>query len=338
MKTMHLLLCIAIAATFFACDRNTTYTQEVAGPVPCEQCHDDSNLITGKQTQWAESLHGTGEAYARGTSASCAACHSGNGFAKAVAAGQAPNQVTEGDPDPTRQDCSACHKIHESYTKDDLALRTTKPVAFYAIAGETFNGGDGNLCVNCHQPRRDAPVASGGVVTGISEHWGPHHGPQSAMLMGLAGAGVTGTAHGHYSGVTDTCVHCHMGDGLDHHFEPAVSTCAATCHPGETNFDIDGVQTEITALSDQLGDELLRLGLINENSPDGHPTVSSAPELQAYALWNWLYVAHEDKSLGVHNYEYAKAMLEWGIAAIDTIPTPSALAKVRKSSVNGGSK
>jgi hypothetical protein len=337
MKTLHLLLCIAVAGVFFACDRNTTYTQEVAGPVPCTQCHDDSNLITGKQTQWAESLHGTGEAYLRATSAGCAACHSGNGFAKAVAAGQNPGQVTQGDPDPTRQDCRACHMIHETYTDQDFALRTTQPVALYAVAGATFDGGEGNLCVNCHQGRRDAPVAVNGVVTGISEHWGPHHGPQSAMMLGLSGAGVTGSVHGHYGGVPNTCVHCHMGDGLDHHFEPSASTCNP-CHDNGNSLDVDGVQTEITALSDQLGDELLRLGLINENSPDGHPTVTSAPELQAYALWNWIYVAHEDKSKGVHNYDYAKAMLEWGIAAIDTIPTPAALVQNQSRTATGGSK
>ncbi|HEX5132987.1 MAG TPA: hypothetical protein VFX92_10925 [Candidatus Krumholzibacteria bacterium] len=316
MKTLHLVLCIAIAATFFACDRNVTYTEEVAGPVPCAQCHDDSNLITGKETQWAESLHGTGEAYLRGTSKDCAACHSGNGFAMAVAAGQAPNQVTQGDPNPTRQDCRACHNIHTTYTFEDFSLRTTKPVALYAIPGATFDGGEGNLCVNCHQPRRDAPVAVGGVVTGISEHWGPHHGPQSSMILGLAGAGATGTPHQHY-GVENTCVQCHLGSGKDHHFEPNVATCKQqACHPAATNFDINGRQTEIEALTDQLGDELLTLGLINENSPDGHPTVTSAPEGQAYALWNWLYVAHEDKSVGVHNYPYAKALLEAGIAAL----------------------
>lgn len=338
MKSLYLLLCVALAGVFFACDRNTTYVEEVAGPVPCEQCHDDSNLITGKQTQWAESVHGTGEAYLRGTSASCAGCHSGNGFAKAVAAGQNPGQVTEGDPDPTRQDCRACHQIHETYTKDDFALRTAKPVALYAVAGATYDGGMGNLCVNCHQPRRDAPVASNGVVTGISTHWGPHHGPQSAMILGRAGAGpVTGTVHGHYGAVENTCVQCHMGNGLDHHFEPDVATCQP-CHTGATDFDVNDVQTEISGLASDLGDHLVRLGLINENTPDGHPIVSSAPELQAYALWNWLYIEHEDKSEGVHNYPYAKALLEWSISAIDTIPTPAPPVAQAYRPANGGSR
>ncbi len=324
MKNLHLVLCIAVAMVFFACDRNTTYVEEIAGPVGCAQCHDDSNVITGKQTQWAESGHGTGEAYVRGTSKSCAACHSGNGFITAVASGLAPDKQLAGDPNPTRQDCRACHMIHESYTKKDFALRTTKPVAFYAISGTTYDGGEGNLCVNCHQPRRNIPAAVGGVITGITEHWGPHHGPQSSMLLGVGGAGVAGTAHQHY-GVEDTCVHCHMGDGADHRFEPVIAGCKLqACHPGAKDDFFFAVQSEIDSLATVLGDGLLALNLIDENSPDGHPIVTEAPEAQAKALWNWLYVAHEDKSGGVHNYPYAKALLEAGIAALNPPPGPLA--------------
>ena len=36
----------------------------------CTECHDDTTLIAGKTTAWADSLHGTGEAYVRGGSAS----------------------------------------------------------------------------------------------------------------------------------------------------------------------------------------------------------------------------------------------------------------------------
>jgi hypothetical protein len=308
-----------------ACERKITRVETSTQPLTCADCHVANNLITGKHTEWEESVHGTGTAYARGTSADCAACHSGNGFQEAVAAGLAPDQVTEGDPDPTRQDCRACHMIHETYTMEDFALRTTKAVQLYAVAGASFNGGEGNLCVNCHQPRRDAPVAVGGVISGISSHWGPHHGPQSAMILGLAGAGVTGSPSGHYA-VSNTCVHCHMGDGDDHHFEPALATCQS-CHPSATNFDVNGVQTEIAALSDSLGAELLAANLINENSPDGHPIVTSAPENQGIALWNWIYVAHEDKSMGVHNHDYAKALLEEGLARMAAPPPAPPLAR-----------
>jgi hypothetical protein len=324
MRSSQLWLCIGLAALFYACDRNNTYVQSVApGPTTCAECHDPSNVITGKQAEWAASLHGTGTVFAEeGTNASCAGCHSGNAFAERIKAGLDPNKLTHGDTDPTPPDCRACHMIHETYTEQDWALRTTKPVALFAIPGSTFDGGLGNLCVNCHQPRRNAPVAVNGVIKGISDHWGPHHGPQSSMLLGVAGAGVTGSPSGHYGAVENTCVTCHMGNRLDHHFEPEIATCQR-CHPGATNFDIDGVQTEMLALADQLGAALVSLGLLSENTENGHPTVTEAPEDQGIALWNWLYVHHEDKSLGVHNVDYTRAMLLEGLRRLGITPTVS---------------
>jgi len=115
--------------------------------------------------------------------------------------------------------------------------------------------------------------------------------------------------------VEDTCVGCHLGADKNHSFEPNVATCQA-CHADAENFDINGVQTEIQTMTDELGAQLLALGLINENGPDGHPTVTEAPENQAIALYNWIYVAHEDKSMGVHNPAYAKALLQAGLDAL----------------------
>jgi len=282
----------------------------------CMGCHNDTTLITGKQTAWDESGHGTGTAYVRGSSASCAGCHSGGAFSAMVAAGLTPNAVEAGDPNPTRQDCRACHQIHTSYTNADWALETTAPVKLYALEDVTFNGGKGNLCANCHQPRRAFPEAVDGIITGISSHWGPHHGPQSAMLLGLAGAGVDGAQPGaHAMLVKDTCVTCHLGEGASHSFEPSVSACQA-CHSDAEDFDIEGVQTEVQAMIDELGDALVAAGVLNENSEEGHPIVTEAPEGVAIALFNWIYVAHEDKSKGVHNPGYTRALLQAGLDAM----------------------
>jgi hypothetical protein len=283
----------------------------------CMSCHNDTTLITGKKTAWSESVHGTGEAYVRGTSASCAGCHSGGGFSAMIAAGLTPDTVEAGDPNPTRQDCRACHQIHVSYTSADWALETTAPVKLFAFEDVTFDGGDGNLCANCHQPRRDFPEAVDGMITGISSHWGPHHGPQSAMLLGVGGAGVENGSAAHYMLVRDTCVTCHLGDAANHTFEPSVTACQI-CHSGAEDFDIDGVQTEVQAMIDELGDALVDAGVLSENSEDGHPTVTEAPENVAIALFNWIYVAHEDKSKGVHNPNYTKALLQAGLDALAT--------------------
>ena len=284
--------------------------------ITCAECHNDTTLITGKETAWSESKHGTGEAYVRGTSSDCAGCHSGGGFSAMIAAGQNPSEVENGDPNPTRQDCRACHQIHSTYSSDDWALETTDPVALFAVDGSTFDGGKGNLCANCHQPRRDAPVAENGVITGITSHWGPHHGPQSAMLLGVAGAGATGQPSAHYSTVEDTCVACHMGAEGTHTFAPDIATCQE-CHADATDFDINGVQTEVQARLDDLGAKLVALGVLSDATVDGHPTVTEAPENVGIALYNWLYIAHEDKSLGVHNSAYTNALLDASFAALE---------------------
>ena len=56
--------------------------------------------------------------------------------------------------------------------------------------------------------------------------------------------------------------------------------------------------------------------MLSDVTADGHPTVTEAPENVGIALYNWLYVAHEDKSLGVHNAEYTKALLQAGLDAL----------------------
>jgi hypothetical protein len=282
----------------------------------CMACHNDTTVITDKQAGLSEAVHGTGEAYGRGTRSSCAGCHSGGAFSKMIAEGLTPNAVTSGDPNPTRQDCRTCHQIHTSYTTADWALETYAPVGLYALEGAIYDGGKGNLCANCHQPRRtitgyvDEP---NGVTNVSSSHWGPHHGPQSAMLLGLAGAGdVIGRPSAHAMLVRDTCVTCHIGKDDSHTFEAVISSCLA-CHPDATNFDIRGLQTEVEALIIQVGDLLVAKGMLDA---EGHPVKGNYPIAEAAALWNYIMIAIEDGSLGVHNPAYTKALLNEALVAL----------------------
>ena len=286
----------------------------VAGDLSCAECHNDTNVITGKATAWGESLHGTNGSFVRGTSASCAGCHSGGAFTAMAAAGLDPGSVEAGDPDPTRQDCRTCHEIHTTYTGADWALTEVNgPVELYAFEGATFDGGKGNLCATCHQPRRGIADAVDGMIEITSTHWGPHHGPQSAMLLGLAGAGaVDGSPSAHVTMVEDTCVSCHVGEGANHTFEADVASCQA-CHSGIEDFDFSGLQTQVQEMLDELETGLIAKGWLDE---EGHPTVAQIPEEEAAALWNWIYIAHEDKSLGIHNPAYTKALLQAGLDAL----------------------
>jgi hypothetical protein len=275
----------------------------------CTECHNDTTLIKAKQIEWDASVHATGTAYLRSTSASCAGCHSSEGWVARIAAGISnPDEVADGVTNPTPPNCRTCHDIHDTYTKADFKLRTTAAVTLYA-SGKTFDMGAGNLCATCHQPRREMAVTDG-MVNVDSTHWGPHHGPQSAMLLGIGGADVTGSPSAHYMVVSDGCPQCHMVNAR-HEMDPNVAACTA-CHADATNFDVGGVQTEVEELLTQLASALEAKGLLKNDSP----VVGEYPEAQAAALWNYIYVSHEDKSLGVHNPGYTKAMLNAGIDAL----------------------
>lgn len=284
-----------------------------ASNLTCSECHNSTNLISSKTAAWAESEHGNGEAYGRGTRSSCAGCHSGGAFTEMVLAGQNPASVESGDPEPTRQECRTCHQIHTTNTAADWALTTTAAVDLYAVEGATYDGGEGNLCVVCHQPRRTITAAVDGQINITSTHWGPHHGGQGSMVLGVAGAGAPGSPGAHYNLVEGTCVTCHLGEGNNHSFEAQLSSCQG-CHSGAESFDINGLQTEVQEKLDRLEEGLIALGWLDE---EGHPTVNAVPEAQAAALWNWIYIAHEDKSLGVHNPAYTRALLDAGLEAIN---------------------
>ena len=280
----------------------------------CTECHNDTAIITGKKAPWEASVHGAGTAtaYAGGRDG-CAACHSGAAFSKMVAEGGSPADWAGDIADVTHQDCRTCHEIHTTYTGADWALETTADVAMYAFEDVTFEGGSGNLCANCHQPRRGFEAVDG-VVNVTSTHWGPHHGPQATMLLGVGGAGeVEGKAAGHYTLVEDTCVSCHLGENDNHTFLPSVASCTE-CHADVEDFNVNGLQTEVEEMIAELGELLEAKGMYELEA--NHPVVGEYPEAEAAALWNYIYIAVEDKSMGVHNPNYTKALLEASIAAL----------------------
>ena len=235
-----------------------------------------------------------------------------------IKAGLRPDEVEETAVEATHQDCRTCHQIHETWTGADWALETTDPVVLYAFEDTEFDGGEGNLCGVCHQPRRQiAEADADGNIEVTSTHWGPHHGPQTAVLLGIGGAGeaAEGSPGAHYSMVEDTCEHCHLVEG-NHTFEPNVAACQE-CHSGMETFDDTGLQTEVEEQLAEIEALLLAKGMWEvDEEGEGHPVVGFYPAAEAQAMWNYILIDHEDESHGVHNPAYVRALLEWSLAAL----------------------
>jgi hypothetical protein len=298
-----------------AAQTRTTLDSGGSSVLTCTECHNGSSTSSGKQAAWATSLHGRGAttAYAGGRVV-CNGCHSGGGFADRIASGTKTADIKTADPIPSRIDCQACHVMHQTWTyaKGDFPLRTEAPVTLEA-SGAVYDGGKGNLCANCHQPRASFPEAKDGKVSVTFTRWGAHHGPVAAMLLGVGGAGgVTGKPSAHATTVKDTCVTCHMGgEDAVHTFAPVVARCQA-CHVGAKDFDVNGAQAAIKTKLEEVKTALTAKGLLNEASV---AVVGDYPEAEAAALWNYLFV-EEDKSNGVHNSTYANSLLDQALAAL----------------------
>lgn len=289
-----------------------------SGVQECGTCHSDEPPMSPEIAQYENSVHanpGFELAYAGGRS-DCSRCHSNEGFIAFITTGE------ELDPEaPTRIHCFTCHKPHES---KDFTLRTT--AAYTLENGQPYDRGNSNTCANCHHAKRNVDTYVYDGVTFTSKYWGPHHGPVSDMLMGTNGyeyAGVSYTSSWHTTGLSAGCVTCHMDStgvntlgghswNMENSGTENVGACT-DCHTGLTTFDRDGKQTEISALMDSLRTKLIAAGLMDTTDHAIEDVTTSADS--AGALWNYLFVK-EDKSKGIHNYDYAKSLLESSISEL----------------------
>jgi hypothetical protein len=219
-------------------------------------------------------------------------------------------------------------------------------------------GGSSNLCAVCHQSRRPEPNVDkpGDEYRITSTHYGPHHGAQSNVVAGVGFAEIEGsvsypTSSKHLE--MASCTGCHMAafgenefedeDGeLDdfaqggHSFIPSVKACN-DCHgTTDTNFNYGGVQTEVHEMLVELRDLLVEAGVVelgeeelyelNEETGEielvvhvegYHPVPGTYPMIQVQAFFNWVGL-EEDRSMGVHNPKYVKALLRNSIEAMES--------------------
>ncbi len=287
-------------------------------------------MIVSKEAQFRKrSVHGTGEAFERGETTACAGCHGTEGAKARINAGLPPHDPSVvGVTNVSPYDCRTCHNIHTTYTRADFSLTGGEKPVLMEMTGGTYDGGKGNLCANCHQVRNAKPQVDGGNVQITSSRFGPHYGIPAPMLLGEGGLGVTGQPSPHYQTVKDTCVACHMGDERSHTYEAEVSRCQA-CHTDAEDFDIKGVQTEVAAMLEELHTIFVDKKLLNPetdlwgiydpatgkfNNPSADaPLVVT--EAVANAMWNYKFVVY-DKSMGVHNSTFTKALLQQALDAM----------------------
>ncbi len=297
----------------------------------CMNCHNNSQLIAEKVSQWEYSVHATGGHFER-NNASCAACHTSQGFLDRIASGEM--EASMDIPNPLPQNCYTCHQIHSTYTSADWEITTNDPVSFW-VGGETVDLGKGNLCVNCHQARVPTPalppVGETATYTITNKRYGPHHGAQGMVFTGK-GAYEVGTGYEnslHTTLVENACITCHMASIAGSN-EAGGHTFRVTSEEGDLNMAgcvqchmdsdelemmVTATQDDITMLLDSLGNKLKDLGLL-----DDELTYAVVPQdftsLRLGILWNYQYVK-EDNSRGIHNYKYAKKLLENSIEALE---------------------
>lgn len=295
----------------------------VDGNVVCLQCHTLANKAA-KEMQYKLSTHylsnimydgRTVYQYA-GYRQDCGRCHSHEGYVETRFTGADTLMADLGVVHNIQ--CATCHDFHSTldFENDgkDYALRDPSSEMLITTGEELDLGGPDNTCIHCHQARTAPPDMTLDSFTVTSSYWGPHHGPQANVLQGIGGFEFTGSAtypdkasHPHRKDAK--CTTCHMDDFTNdaggHTFSPNVDNCKK-CHTSATDFDIKGVQTDITSLLDQIEAKLKTAGILSDK---GSLVTGKYPINVAGAYFNWALCGHEDKSEGVHNPPYVKALL-----------------------------
>ena len=298
----------------------------------CASCHDDGNHHVFP-VQWKLSVHGNPTTLARGSSASCAPCHSGSGF---VAWNDNNKQSLSSAPPVVPIGCAVCHDPHDATNESQL-----RTVDVTLENGEVVTeGGEGKLCMNCHHSRENAAEYTGPDF-GYSSHYGPHHGPQADVLLGTNAPtfGKTLPSSPHYIG--NACVNCHMAESslptagmhtfsmVDTSGADNVEACAP-CHGdiGESFADkiyymngvadhdgdgvVEGLQDEVEGMLEELGKMLPPLG-----DPDvdvGGDYVYT--ETDAKAAYNY-FTVEDDRSMGIHNPAFVVSLLKVSMQAVE---------------------
>lgn len=299
----------------------------------CGSCHEEDPYHV-KNVQWKNSAHATGTSFARGTSSTCAPCHSGWGFIARMDP-LSDLRTTTGDQNIS---CAVCHDPHDATYSHQL--RSTEDVQLVDGTVVTV-GEEGKLCMNCHLARREKAEY---LASDPNPFRGGHGSVQSEALFGtnVWDFGRLLPNSTHKDVVEQACVTCHMSESpgagepgfqkLGEHSwamhttevidgeEITVDNVAAcrNCHiPDMESFDdmlaradhdgdgeTEPVQEEVHGLLEHVAVLLPPFGEAEVDIRD-----TTMTDLQKKALWNYLLI-EEDGSFGVHNFQFAVAVLQ----------------------------
>lgn len=303
---------------------------EIAAPLMlnCAKCHfpegfaDASNIATEKGISFGEVA-----------------------FKKPVAPGgpltfdfsKAPNKIGQAEA------CTTCHGPHK-VTKDNPAgLRTSKDLlcgtchqekwqnvllegtaghlgSAYEYAGTDYSAGAAannphntdDKCILCHM-NTETPLKDANGVTSLGGH-----------TMRMRDAGADGKLGG-FGPAADDPSRKREANSADDILN--LAPCQP-CHGNITGFDIDGKQTYIYGLWTKLGDMLRskNSGVLPGYKPGDKcatchrggtlPFDDDPSYVLENAYTNYKLVAN-DRSWGIHNYEYTRLLLEGSIAALE---------------------
>jgi hypothetical protein len=294
----------------------------------CTQCHDSKSHHV-KGAEWNNSVHAITVTSPSGAGReACVGCHTGIGFAQRGAASTNTTYEAIG--------CAGCHDPHDASKPAQLRVNDTVTL----IAGVTLtNAGTSATCMSCHMARSKASTYVD--TAAASSRFGPHHGPQADMFLGVNGYtyGKTIPSSAHRDAITNACVTCHMQATAStdptfllaggHTFSMTATVngtemdmvgACAKCHGPISTFDfprqdydgdgvVNGIQTEVQGLLNQLGLLLPPVGVAKSSLN----ITTNWTRQQLRAAWNYQMVL-EDRSMGVHNLAYTVGLLKASIA------------------------
>lgn len=328
--------------------RPITFAAEEEG---CKNCHDGQTFSeTGGGFQPRMSVQtteagGEGDDEATGT----AGTDDETGTASEEGTGAAGEEEEQERDWVVATDCRACHTGAGAQIAEEGSVEGIPNL-------ETAEGGQGALCMACHNGWHPPGVSRG-------EPTAPHYSTQTDMMYAVntldpgasqgatGGAGQDTTGTGESTGtagqgdeemrsphleVRDTCVGCHVagGDNANHRFEiEDFEGCQREgCHEqdmtdggdAEEDYDGDGrtekVTAEVEGLMDTLEQEIIRsAGITSFESAQGQ-VLFKGGRLNAngpeYAAAYNYLYVDKDGSRGIHNTQFTVQLLQDSIEAV----------------------